>query len=397
MEIEQVSERLYDRMGQWYGVARDAVTIVFSPYRVCPLGAHIDHQLGRVTAMALDQGVWLAFAPSQTPEVRVRSLDFDGEVRVGFDHVAEPQVGDWGNYVRGAVLAARQSFGVSRGFVGITAGRVAEGGLSSSAAVGIAYLLALEHVNQLEVTHQENIALVQQIENRYLGLRIGILDQSGILLSRRNALTVIDCADVSHALIEWPSQSLPFGILIAFSGIRRSLAGTDYNKRVAECAAAAGELLQAAGRPETPARLRFVTPQEYAAHAGRLSGPPARRARHFFSEMERVGRGVDVWQRGDVRAYGQLVTESGAGSIHQYECGAPPLIDLYHILIETPGVWGARFSGAGFRGCCLALIEPHQRDEIARRVMHEYGRRHPDLADSAWTMSCQTDHGARLL
>ncbi|MFW6170928.1 MAG: GHMP kinase, partial [Planctomycetota bacterium] len=285
----------------------------------------------------------------------------------------------------------------SEGLVGVTAGRVAEGGLSSSAAVGVAYLLALQDVNQLKVTPQQNIDLVQRIENHYLGLRIGILDQSAILLSRRNALTVIDCADVTHSLIQWPASSLPFGILIAFSGLRQSLVGTDYNQRVTECAEAARRLLKAAGRPADPPRLRSVTPQEYHAHATCLSGPPARRARHFFSEMDRVHRGVSVWRQGDVRTFGELVTESGRSSIDQYECGAPPLIDLYHALIETPGVFGARFSGAGFRGCCLALIDASQAEEIASRVMRVYARQHPELAASAWSMVCNTDDGARFL
>lgn len=397
MSIERVSEQLRDRMTQWYGVRSEQVKIVFSPYRICPLGAHIDHQLGTVTAMALDHGVWLAFVPRDAPEVNMRSLDFEGEVHVRFDDVAPPRVADWGNYVRGAILALRRDFGVSEGLVGITAGRVAEGGLSSSAAVGVAYLLALQDVNQLTVTPEQNIALVQRIENHYLGLHIGILDQSAILLSRRNALTVIDCADVTHSLIQWPTSPLPFGILIVFSGLRQSLVGTDYNQRVTECTEAARQLLRAAGRPEDPPRLGSVTPPEYQAHAARLSGPPARRAQHFFSEMERVRRGVAVWNQGDVQTFGKLVTESGASSIHHYECGSPPLIDLYHALIETPGVYGARFSGAGFRGCCLGLIDPARAEEIAARVLRVYARRHPALASSAWSMVCHTDDGARFL
>ncbi|MFO7906904.1 MAG: galactokinase family protein [Pirellulaceae bacterium] len=397
MSIEQASEQLHECMTRWYGVRRDQVKIVFAPYRVCPLGAHIDHQLGRVTAMALDRGILLAFAPRNAPEVKLRSLDFEGEVHVRFDDVAAPRVDDWGNYVRGAILALQRDFALSEGLVGVTAGRVAEGGLSSSAAVGVAYLLALQDVNQLAVTPKQNIALVQRIENQYLGLRIGILDQSAILLSRRNALTVIDCADVTHSLIQWPTPPLPFGILVAFSGLRQSLAGTDYNQRVTECTEAARQLLQASGRPEDPPRLRSVTPQEYQAHATCLSGPPARRAQHFFSEMERVRRGVAVWNQGDVQTFGKLITESGASSIHHYECGAPPLIDLYQALIETPGVFGARFSGAGFRGCCLALIDPSRSEEIASRVMRVHARRHPELASSAWSMACNTDNGARFL
>ncbi|MFW6170787.1 MAG: galactokinase family protein, partial [Planctomycetota bacterium] len=115
MSMEQVSEQLRERMTRWYGVRREQVKIVFSPYRICPLGAHIDHQLGRVTAMAVDRGILLAFAPRSVPEVKLRSLDFEGEVHVCFDDVAAPRSGDWGNYVRGAILALQREFALSEG------------------------------------------------------------------------------------------------------------------------------------------------------------------------------------------------------------------------------------------------------------------------------------------
>lgn len=311
MNLEQLASRLGDQLIAWYGVRREEVRFVFSPYRICPLGAHIDHQLGRVTAMALDRGILLAFAPSKLPELRVRSLDFHGEVAFSFGDVGPPRQGDWGNYPRGAVLALQKDFALNYGYFGATAGRIAEGGLSSSAAVGVAYLKALEQVNGLEVTTEKNIDLVQQIENTYLGLRIGILDQSAILLSRANMLTVIDCHDVSSSLISRAEHAPDFDILIAASGLRESLVSTDYNQRVAECEQAARQLLEAAGRPETPAHLRNVTPHQYRQFRTALEGPPARRAAHFFSEMKRVDQGIEAWKQGDLMTFGKLITESG--------------------------------------------------------------------------------------
>ncbi len=395
--MQPLAEQLCERVVQWYGAEREQVRVVFAPYRICPLGAHIDHQLGHVTAMTLDRGVFLAFAPRKNAEVKLRSLDFDGEVDVRFDNIPEPRTGDWGNYVRGAILAMQQDFTLKQGFVGVTAGRVSEGGLSSSAAVGIAYLLALQYVNGLQLSAEKNIAYVQQIENHYLGLRIGILDQSAILLSRQHALTLIDCEHVKFELIEQPENLPSFDILIAFSGLRKALVGTDYNQRVGECEEAARQLLQAAGRTTTPTYLRFITAEEYQRFGDRLTGAPARRAAHFFSEMERVRLGADAWRCGDLHKFGALVTQSGASSIHNYQCGAPPLIDLYNMLIAADGVHGARFSGAGFRGCCLALVEPRCATEIANRVLQAYTQQHPELAAHAWTMLCRPGDGARML
>jgi galactokinase len=189
----------------------------------------------------------------------------------------------------------------------------------------------------------------------------------------------------------------PFSILLAFSGMQQALVSTDYNLRVDECRAAAVTLLEAAGLHERPAVLRSVPVERYAAFRDRLSGAPARRAAHFFSEMERVNRGVDAFRRGDLAAFGRLMTESGESSIHNYQCGAPPLIDMYNILIETPGVYGARFSGAGFRGCCVALVAPEDAHAAAETIRRAYARKQPELSKQAGVVICQWDDGARIL
>ena len=154
----------------------------------------------------------------------------------------------------------------------------------------------------------------------------------------------------------------PFAILLVFSGLRRALVSTDYNRRVAECEEAARLLLAAAGSRHSEPRLGHVSPQEYRTHGSCLSGPAALRAKHFFAEIERVQLGALAWQKGDLSEFGRLVTASGESSITCYECGAPPLIDLHRLLVTTRGVYGARFSGAGFRGCCLALADAERAD-----------------------------------
>lgn len=387
-------ETLRRELATRIGVAADEVRVVRVPYRICPLGAHIDHQLGPVTAMALDQSVHLAYAPSVSPRVRLRSGDFAGEVAFSLDGVPAKQPGDWGNYARGAAWALQQQHRLERGIDGVIAGSLHGGGVSSSAAVGVAYLLAFEEVNGLTVTREENVLLDQQIENGYVGLRGGILDPAAILFSRRGYLTRIDCATTGHELLAAAPTMPPFRILLAFSGLRQALVGTDYNRRVEECAEAARVLLAAVGRPESRTVLGNITAHEYATHQGLLSHAPARRAAHFFSEVERVGNGIAAWRSGDLPAFGALMTASGASSIHNYECGSPPLIDLYEMLIATKGVYGARFSGAGFRGCCVALVRPEEAERAAARIAEQYGQRYPDLAANASVVLCDPADGA---
>jgi galacturonokinase len=380
-----------------HGTAWEAVQVVRSPYRICPLGAHIDHQFGIVTAMAIDRGVWLAYSPSPSREVFLSSLDFPGSLRFSLDAVPGKQGDDWGNFPRGAALVLQRHYRLERGIVGVTAGKLHGGGVSSSAAVGVALLLAFEDVNGLTVSAEENVELDRRLENDYLGLRNGILDQAAILHSRRGHLTRIDCRTSRHETIPASPTMPPFQILLAFSGLRKALTATDYNRRVDECAEAAGTLLAIIGRGDGAPVLGDVAPDEYDAHKDKLQGAPARRAAHYFSESERVRQGVDAWRRGDLAEFGALMTASGASSIHNYECGSPPLIDLYQILVATEGVYGARFSGAGFRGCCVALVDPRSVERIAGRVRGEYARRHPELAGHAAIVTCETADGAAII
>ena len=104
--------------------------------------------------------------------------------------------------------------------------------------------------------------------------------------------------------------------------------------------------------------------------------------------------GVDAWRQGDLETFGRLMVESGRSSIENYECGSEPLIDLYDILTHTEGVYGARFSGAGFRGCCVALVDPEVSEEALLHIGRIYADRYPDLAQNASAFICQSDHRA---
>ena len=403
--------QLKAQMTARYGSPPEQVRLVWSPYRICPLGAHIDHQLGRVMALAIDQGVWLAYVPSGSETVRLSSLVFPDEVSFSLRQSPPKQAGDWGNYARGAALALRNRFAVTQGIHGVTYGRLSGTGLSSSASIGIAYLLALEAVNHLNLCRLDNVQLDQAIENGYLGLNNGILDQSTILFSRKDHLTVIDCRAVAECTpaqlqtapdlairsLPLPASMPHFAILIAFSGRTAALVSTAYNQRVQECMEAAATLLRAAGRDDCSSLLGHVSPAEYAAHRHRLTGPPARRAAHFFTEMQRVEQGIDAWQRGDLITLGRQMIESGWSSTRNYECGSEPLIDLFRIVIDTDGVYGARFSGAGFRGCCIALVNPERATEAIARIQAAYAACQPQLAPNASFSLCASSDGACLL
>ena len=122
MTEQAVFHPLRQRMHELYGVAPAEIRFVYAPYRICPLGSHIDHQLGTVTAMTINQGVHVAFAASGTREVRLGSLSFPGEVRFAVDRVPARIAGDWGNYARGAAAALAQGHALKQGILGVTHG-----------------------------------------------------------------------------------------------------------------------------------------------------------------------------------------------------------------------------------------------------------------------------------
>lgn len=390
--------QLKEHLKRWVGCQNDDIRVVYAPLRISPLGAHVDHQDGLVTGMTLDQVILLAFVPRSDRRVRVESLNFPGLTEFDLDAIPPKSARDWGNYVRGAALALQQIYPLRVGLDAVVAGSMPIGGLSSSAAVGVAYLLALETANDLPISPEENIQLDRYIENVYLGLRNGVLDQSIILMSERDALTYLDCQSMTFEKAPIAQGKNNFEILVVYSGVAQSLVGTDYNNRVRECQEAARQLLTWAGQsvPENP-RLRMVPEDLYLELGDHLPAPLDRRARHFFTEVRRVRDGVAAWREGDVVRLGQLMRESGASSVYNYESGCPQLITLYNILSECPGVYGARFSGGGFRGSCLGLSDPAYREEILATLAARYPQAHPEIAETYSVHFCQSDGPARVL
>lgn len=374
----------YDERRQWL--------VVQVPLRVCPLGAHSDHQAGTVTGLTIDRSVWLVGQAHDRAEVTIFSEIFGQSCRVEFENIPDKTTGDWGNYARGAIHALRRAEAfVSRGFNAVVCGEMPVGGLSSSAAVTIAYLKALEQVNNLSLSRLETILLVRATENGYLGLHNGIMDQSVILSGRKNELTCINCASHEISNVAQERAVEPWEILVVYSGLTRQLTGTPFNQRVAECHEAARALLAAAGLPisEKPL-LGEIDPKVFSDYEKKLPEVLGKRARHFFTEAARVRQGVELWASGDIAGFGALITQSGKSSIVNFESGSPALISLYDILASLSGVYGSRFCGGGFQGCCFALIDPRKRDEIAEALHRAYVDKHPELQDSYSIHFCQS-------
>ncbi|KAK1290127.1 Galacturonokinase [Acorus calamus] len=312
--------RVRKGVAEMSGVDAGEVRVVVSPYRICPLGAHIDHQGGTVAAMTINKGILLGFVPSGDGQVLLRSGQFRGEVKFRVEEMQHPRISKpvnengsvevkeeccWGNYARGALYALqKKGFHISRGIIGFICGSddLDSSGLSSSAAVGISYLLALESANKLTMTPTENIEL-DRCEKWHLG-------------------------SVSHfAFQSW----LPYPYEL--QGLKHCLTtNPGYNCRVAECREAARALLEG-----------------------------------FYNQIKPEGQSTTSQKIGESSKYSGIA-------------GCEPLIQLYEVLLKAPGVLGARFSGAGFRGCCIAFVDADLVTDATTFVKHEYQKLQPKLS-----------------
>ncbi len=371
-------------------------SLAFCPYRVCPLGAHSDHNLGKVTGFAIDRGIYLAYRAKQNGVVELCSLQFEKRAQWHVREVPKHKENDWADYLRGATLKLGERYPLVRGLSGVIQGTLPIGGLSSSAAVVLVFLKALCEVNNINPTPLELIQCSVEAENQYVGVSSGKLDQSCEVYCRRDHLLYLDTQDDQYELIPTNPAMPPYRIAIFFSGVERTLAGSKFNMRVDECRSAAYALAAYAGMDygkfkET--NMRDIPREVYDKYRDRLPHAWQLRAEHWFSEFERVERGAEAWRCGDLETYGRLSFESGWSSINNWQTGSPELKALYDIMTHTEGIYGGRFSGAGFKGCCMALIDPAYEESICRSVSEEYLRAFPLLKDKFSTYVCQSADG----
>lgn len=371
----------------------------FTPYRICPLGAHSDHQLGKITGFAIDKGIHIAYGPKENGVIEIQSLQFDKRAQWHVEATPATKENDWADHLRGATIALNKRYPLRRGLCAVIDGELPIGGLSSSAAVIITFLSALCAMNGIKLTPEEMVVISKEAENKYVGVACGKLDQSCEIYCRKNHLLYMDMKDDSYELIPEHPDMKPYKFAILFSGIERSLAGSAFNMRVDECRSAAYALKAYAGMEygkfeET--NLRDVPYEVFLQYKERLPETWRRRAEHWYSEFDRVQRGAEAWRRGDIETFGRMSFESGHSSIYSWETGSPELKALYEIMTRTEGIYGGRFSGAGFKGCCMAIIDPAYEESITAQVEREYLALFPHLKGKYSAHICESADGVKL-
>ena len=379
---------------------KEPADTAFCPYRICPIGAHSDHQYGKITGLAIDKGIRIAYGVKQNGVIELISMNFEKRAQFHIAQTPETKQNDWADYLRGATIALAKRRTLQVGICAVIGGELPIGGLSSSAAVIIAFLTALCRANHITLSAEEMIETAQEAENKYVGVACGTLDQSCEVYSKKNHLLYLDTQNGGYELIPTSPAMKPYKIAVFFSGIERTLAGSKFNMRVDECRSAAYALKAYAGMEygkfeET--HLREVPYEIYLQYKDKLPTNWAKRAEHWYTEFSRVEEGAKAWRAGDLVTYGKLSFESGKSSIENWETGSEELKTLYEIMLKTDGIYGGRFSGAGFKGCCMALIDPAFEEAVLKTVTEEYLKVFPALSGKYSCYLCNSADGVSLL
>jgi galactokinase len=390
-----MKEVVIDAFRQRFG--REPTLLVRAPARVNLLGEHVDYNEGWVLPAAIDRAVWLAAAPNETVTAHIRAIDLeqeatlnlavlnlaedggpglampDNEVEIARDREQAGTSDNWLAFPAGVAWAFQEAGHVPVGMDAVFGGDVPIGaGVSSSAAVEMAFVLAWEALGNLSFDGTTRARLGQRAENGYLGVQSGIMDQFAAANGAAGYVIRLDCRSLAYELIPLPAD---ITLLIASSGVTRAVASSAYNLRRRQCEEAV-RLLQAY-LPHVRS-LRDVSSEEFDLHAHLLPIELRRRARHVVEECGRVLAGVEALRRGDMSTFGMLVRQSHVSLRDLYEVSIPELDVLAAGAWQAPGCYGARLMGAGFGGSTLVISNSEAAAEVQEAIreafVQQFGR-----------------------
>jgi galactokinase len=351
-------------------VEPDRVRVVRAPGRVNLIGEHTDYNDGFVLPVAIDLGISIALVPTDDGRASLALADA-GET--GTFDVADPGArrGTWLDYAAGMAWAFLEAGVPVRGFRGRLASDLPQGaGLSSSAALEVVTAWALAGGDRPPLDPMELVHVVQRAENGYIGLNNGIMDQFASIFGEPGCALLLDCRSLEHRAVRLPLDEV--ALTVCQSGSSRRLEASAYNERRAQCEAAVRAI--AAAEPGVHS-LRDVTLEMLDRVRDRLEPVVARRAEHVVMENGRVQATIAALETGDLATVGRLLAESHDSLRDLYDVSSPELDALVDIARATPGVVGARLTGAGFGGCTINLVR-HDAVEIFRAaVLREYPSR----------------------
>ena len=336
--------------------------LAWAPGRINLIGGHTDYNDGLALPAAINRWISVAMRPRRDGIIRVRSLDFGGELRGDLSGFGEVSA-SWQKFVAGSVAVFGARHPLPSGFDAVFAGDVPHGaGLSSSAALSIAWMSLLRGWTGAAIDDLTLARYAQQVEHEYLGVKCGLLDQIGSLMARSGQVMLTDFQSLEVTPVDVALRDVSWVVL--HSGVRRELASSAYQDRVRECAEGLAEVKRMHPGVQT---MREIEPSMLTG-----DGVTARRLRHVISENDRVQRAVEAVSMGDPTTLGEILSEAHRSLRDDYAVSCLQL-DLLVTLAEAhPACFGGRMVGGGFGGCTLNLVHSDQAQDFIQTVLKGY-------------------------
>lgn len=348
-----------------------------APGRVNLLGEHVDYNQGIVLPAAVDRRVKIHARRLSEPRVILHALDFSQQVEISLapealdarcDREGKP-LPTWALYPAGVAWALLRSGYPIEGLEASYTSDIPVGaGLSSSAAVEVAFAILWQAMGGWSLSRMDLARLCQYAENAYVGVNCGLMDQFASAHGIAGHALCFDVRALTYESVPLPADVM---LVIADSAVRRSLATSAYNERRAACEEAVERL-----RPHLPGiqALRDVSVENFSRLAHLLPEVVRRRAQHVVDEIARVEHAVKALKRADVALFGQLMLEGHRSLRDLYEVSTPELDFLVDFAARQPGCWGARLTGAGFGGCTINLVQREWVEPFVRNLQEAYQR-----------------------
>jgi galactokinase len=359
-----------------FGFAADIVAR--APGRVNIIGEHTDYNHGFVLPMAIERETVILAKKREDNILNAFAANMDSTTQASLVNLVRDEKNSWIDYIVGVAneltkMGNAPKYGADLMIIGDVP---LASGLSSSAALEMAALCLFEAMNDFQLEGPEGALLGQRVENEFLGLSSGIMDQFISRCGKEGHALFLDCRSLDYDLVPVAFPDSLF--VIANTRCARGLTSSKYNERVAECTEAVGELQKMArnGGNENPGtHLRDFSSEELEACKGALPDHVYRRARHVLTEDERTQIACDAMRSGDLEKLGEVMTASDVSLCKDYEVTSEELDAMTEIARSLPGCYGARMTGAGFGGCTINLVAADQAEAFSAALMAQYKER----------------------
>ncbi|OJT59325.1 galactokinase [Bacillus licheniformis] len=343
----------------------------FAPGRINLIGEHTDYNGGHVFPASISFGTYALGVKRDDQMIRFYSKNFpdEGIIECSLSDLAFDQSDGWANYPKGMFLLTKAAgHQIVHGADILYYGNIPHGaGLSSSASIELATGVLLKGLYDLQTDTISMVKLGQKVENEYIGVGSGIMDQFAIGMGKKDHAILLDCRTLDYTYA--PFVLKEHDVIIINTNKQRTLAGSKYNERRAQCEEALGDLQQEL----SIASLGELTMEGFEAHQHLIKNEiNQKRAKHAVYENARTLKALEKLREGDLAGFGKLMNESHLSLRDDYEVTGLELDAIVQAAWEQDGVLGARMTGAGFGGCAIAIVEKDRTDSFKERVNAVY-------------------------